>query len=82
MTPAEKLLQVRVLPAELETLDGLRRETGWTRAQLVRALLSLLDDPGTLERLPELIEALPERPADTAARERTAAAIAARARRG
>lgn len=82
MTPAEKLLQVRVLPAELETLDGLRAETGWTRAQLVRALLSLLDDPGTLKRLPELIEHLPERPADTAARERTAAAIAARAQRG
>lgn len=79
---AEKLLQVRVLPAELETLNELRAETGWTRAQLVRALLSLLDDPGTLVRLPELIEALPERPADAAARARTAAAIAARTRRG
>lgn len=82
MTPAEKLLQIRVLESELETLDGLRRETGWTRAQIVRGLLSLLDDTGTLERLPALIEHLPERPADTAARARTAAAIAARARRG
>lgn len=78
----EKLLQVRVLESELATLKALQAETGWTRAQIIRALMNLLGDPGTLERLPELIEHLPERPADTAARERTAAAIAARARRG
>ena len=78
----EKLLQVRVLESELTTLKALQAETGWTRAQIIRALMNLLGDPGTLERLPELIEHLPERPADTAARARTAAAIAARARRG
>lgn len=78
----EKLLQVRVLESELTTLKALQAETGWTRAQIIRALMNLLGDPGTLERLPELIEHLPERPADTAARERTRAAIAARARRG
>ncbi|MGO1685435.1 hypothetical protein ACTXJJ_06325 [Corynebacterium casei] len=77
----EKLLQVRVLESELATLKALQAETGWTRAQIIRALLSLLDDPGTMERLPALIEHLPERPADAAARERTTAAIAARARR-